>query len=84
MNEPELFNVPVVKSPRLKWLEKHGVTTRRADHVVSADEEDDFGHRVHQWTASNGVHMRGGLTENDALAAWALAQGVKMWNEEGL
>jgi len=84
MNEPELFNVPAVKSPRLKWMEKYGVTTRRADHVVSAGEEDDFGHPVHQWTATNRWHNRGGDTEDDALAAWARAQGVKMWNEEGL
>jgi hypothetical protein len=84
MNEPELFNVPVVKSPRLKWLARHGISTLRADHTVSAGEEDDFGHRVHQWTATNGWHNRGGDTEDDALAALARVALLKMWNEEGL
>lgn len=84
MNEPELFNVPVVKSPRLRWLERNGISTRQADHQVSADEEDDFGNRVHQWMATSRLYYRGGDTEDDALAALARVMGVLLWNEEGL
>jgi len=86
MSDGELFDVPVVKSPRLKWIEKHRLKTKCAEFPVADGDEDEFGNEVFQWSASddNWKHSHGGATEDDALAAWARARGVRLWNEEGL
>ena len=84
MSEGMLFgDMPVVKSPKLLWLEKYGVKTRKADHIVQPGEEDDQGGDITQWKAWNYLSKAyGGATEDDALAAWARARGVRMWFEE--
>ena len=81
----ELFSVPEVKSPRLRWIEKHGVEVKPTLDW-DPDAEDENGDVVHAWYASDDQwrHKHGGDTENDALAAWAIARGVRLWNEEGL
>ena len=83
----ELFDVPVVKSPRLKWIEKHGLYTQHFPDVKPGDDDPETGEEIYPWRAwvGNMRHARicaGGATEDDALAEWAKASGVLLWNEE--
>lgn len=88
MSEGELFDVPEVKSPRLRWMEKHGLKTKHFPGVQDGEEDPETGYELHTWVAWRGsppVWIRtGGATEDDALADWARANGVRMWNEEDL
>ena len=69
----ELFPAESVtgKSPRLRWMERHGVTTRCSGTF---------------WFAGKGEPIQGqlgcGKTEDEAITAWAKANGVRLWNEE--
>jgi hypothetical protein len=75
----DLLNVPVVESPRLKWLKEHDVRTR----YVAWNEDDDC-----SWAAwvgdvehndeSNTMLEK---TEHDAIVALALKYGWRLWNE---
>lgn len=80
----ELFNIPVVKSPRLRWIEKHRLQVRETKNWVEGMEDDD-GDEVEKFYATDdGIHMHGGSTEDNALAAWAEARGKLLWFEEGM
>lgn len=91
----ELFGVEVGtgKSPRLRWIERHGLKTK-FDPDWSPGDEDDLGREKFPWyVARTGANITadftnartfGGATEDDALAAWARANGHRMWNEEPL
>lgn len=83
MNTPELFDVPKSLSPRLVWIEEKGIKTYRSPGLCpdeapwncwsgdleTAIEKDSFGV---------------GDTEDEAIVNWAKANGVRLWNEEGL
>ena len=60
-----------VKSPRLRWMEKHKVNTRCSGMF---------------WFAGKGEPVQGqlgcGKTEDDAITAWSKANGVRLWTEE--
>ena len=60
-----------VKSPRLRWMERHKVNTRCSGTF---------------WFAGQGEPIQGrvgsGATEDDAITAWAKANGVQLWHEE--
>lgn len=81
----ELFKVPVTKSPRLLWIEKHRVKTRQTPAWEEGLEDED-GNDLEKWYASDDDwrHGYGGDTEDNALAAWAEARGKLLWFEEGL
>ncbi len=80
----ELFKVPEQKSPRLRWMEKHRVKVKQTPDW-SPGMEDADGDPVAPWYASDdGKHWHAGDSENDALGAWAVARGVRLWNEEQL
>ena len=80
----ELFNVPVVKSPRLKWIEKHHLRVKQTPDW-QPDMEDEEGDDVEKFYASDdGIHWHGGDTEDNALATWAEARGKLLWFEEGM
>jgi hypothetical protein len=80
----ELFKVPVSKSPRLRWMEKHHVTVERMPVEVNPGDEDEFSHEMFQFYASDdGRHRYGGNTEDEALAKYASCRGYRLWNEEG-
>jgi len=68
----ELFNIPEQLSPRLAWLKKYDVQVK------------EFSNRSVPWTAWDGqdCFMGHGETELDALTAYALNRGIKLWNEE--
>ena len=77
----ELFDAQMIegKSPRMKWLEKHGIKT--------AEAFDEFYDEI-RWSACRAGQHRlehgRGITEADAIADWARRNGVRLWNEEGL
>lgn len=90
MNEPELFSVPEVKSPRMRWIAKHALVTQHHPEVTVGDECAETGAELYPWTAKQSSCCypknvaQGGATEDDALASWARQNGVRMWFEEGL
>jgi hypothetical protein len=66
-----LFPLPEQKSPRLLWIEKHGV-------IMEESSE-----RWHAYRMFDGGHYGGtGKTQDDALADWARKNNVRLWNEE--
>jgi hypothetical protein len=82
----ELFSVPVVKSPRLAWLEKHGVKTKHFPDRAQSEpfDEDEDGDELYPWVAfAAGGHMHGGVTEDEAVCGLAIRMGWLLWNEEG-
>jgi hypothetical protein len=68
----ELFNAPMSKSPRLLWMEVHGVT-------VAHDESkrQPFTAMMAGEPASAGY----GETEVDALVDLAVKNNLKLWNQ---
>ena len=67
----ELFTLPVTESPKLRWMREHRLQTRHDD-------------KTGVWTAFDAemVTPFRGETEELALAAWALARRVKLWNQD--
>ena len=80
----ELFAVPEMKSPRMKWVEKHHIETRRTANWIEGMEDDD-GEEIMPWYSSDDKwkHQHGGASEDDALAEWAERNGKHLWFEEG-
>jgi len=83
-----LFDLPEQKSPRLLWIEKHGIETL---HVPYEDESGmDVG--WYAWRINDGEcldevihygHEYGfGATEADAITDWSRKNDVRLWNEE--
>lgn len=62
-------------SPRLKWMKRFGIRVRMSP----------VSERVNVYEAEGGWdprRYRAG-TEDEALTAWARANGARLWNEEG-
>lgn len=72
----DLFEIPESKSPRLLWIEKHMITTRK-----TGTDSDELGD-CQRWIAQNPMKIGYGHTEDEALTQLALKLGVKLWNEE--
>ena len=72
----ELFdNLPESKSPRLRWMEKHGVTV--------SELPDDDGEYCAQAKNKRGVTISAyGHDQQSAIAYLATRFGWKLWNEE--
>ena len=69
----DLFNMPATLSPRLKWMQAHGITVQRTHYDV-----DPF-------RAYVGAQQIGkGETEDAATVAAAKSLNLPLWNEEGL
>jgi hypothetical protein len=78
MNTPDLFPVPAVLSPRLKWLAEHNLTTSYDAGLASEGEE-------FPWTCYHrtfGGVLAIGRTEDEAMEAYCLAYGLKHWTLE--
>lgn len=73
----ELFNIPEVKSPRLKWLDRHGVWTGKVeyDHAGPTEPED-------KWQATAAGKEGRGPTEDASIVELAKKMGIKLWNEQ--
>ena len=70
----ELFTTPETKSPRLKWLDQHGIWTMQTDPIFRGGEE-------HTWNARSSGFVRFGRTEDEAIVELAKAMGITLWNE---
>ena len=89
MNEL-LFDIPESKSPRLQWMERHGVKV--TDGGMDFEEGDEcmvtgaqlyrfYAHR--RLVSGSMVSIRGGgHTEEAALVKLAKSAGLRLWNEE--
>jgi len=74
----ELFDsLPPTLSPRLQWIEKHGVWTKRSEFV-------DFHQPEAAWTATAAGLTGTGPTEDAAIVELAKRMGIKLWMEEAL
>ena len=73
----ELFDMPETKSPRLLWMEKHGLTIHHQpyDHAGPMDKEDRYAAIYNQKSIGKGS------TPDDALVAAAKSLNIKLWNE---
>lgn len=68
----ELFQIEPVKSPRLRWMERHYIKLETAERDGAV---------VH--IAKHGMMPCGtGPTQDDALLAAAKSLNIKLWNEE--
>lgn len=78
----DLFKIEPTLSPRLAWMQKHGVQTKCAA-IVCEDGE-------HSWIAWTGDlqsavdcgRCETGETEADAIANLAISRKWLLWNEE--
>ena len=74
MSDELLFDdLPESKSPRLLWMERHGV------EAGGPDEDDEFWAR----TGDQPSQYAYGQTETEAVIALGIKSGWKLWNEEG-
>ena len=72
----ELFdNLPESKSPRLLWMERHGV------EVGGPDIDDEFCAKC--LDPDSFYKYAYGHTEDEAIIKLAIKNGWKLWNEEG-
>jgi len=71
-----LFDIPESKSPRILWMEKHGVTTYPPNPLLGC------------WAASRDTDppldqfVGLGDTELDALTEMAKKLNLRLWNEQ--
>ena len=68
----ELFNIPEVKSPRLKWLDQHGVWTSK-HHPADQGAV---------WKAEAAGHVGYGPDEDSAIIELAIKLQLRLWNEQ--
>lgn len=83
----DLFpDLPQQDSPRLAWMKRYGVKTTMTPEPVVGSVCDLTGEEVVEWYAyiQEGEQAQGGHTEDEAIAAFAKAQGMRLWNEEAL
>lgn len=87
-----LFAIPETKSPRLLWIEKHGVLTHHAPHcdedpwmaIIPMDgHKGSVGAIMAEWCRlydeCNAVGY--GKTEADAIVDLACNLNIPLWNE---
>ena len=68
----ELFDIPETKSPRLKWIDKHGVWVAEITLTGSI---------TRWWEATAAGITTKGATEDEAIVNLAKKMGIKLWNE---
>ena len=75
MTDDLFSNLPIVKSPRLLWMEaNHITTTRKCNSIgmVYVATRKGLGYRTIETKAGS---------EHDALVALAIKLNIKLWNE---
>ncbi len=72
MNDDLFANLPEVKSPRLLWMEKHGISTFR--------QANSQGPVFVAMNASKLITTRAS-NEHDALVEMAIKLNIKLWNQ---
>jgi hypothetical protein len=74
-----LFDIPETLSPRLRWLNKHGIQTYKSPYVEAGDEP---------WAAWQGElteainadTLATGETEDEAIVNYCKRNGIQLWN----
>ena len=75
MGMNELFQIDPVKSPRMRWMERHYLTTQNT--------VDEHGHLL--MSVYHGMaKIATGETLDAALVAAAKSLNIRLWNEESL
>lgn len=69
----ELFDMPETKSPRLLWMDKHGVWTK---HYESPSIVKNL-----SWVATAAGKSASGATEDESIVNLAMEMNIKLWNE---
>ena len=69
----ELFSIPPQLSPRLRWIDKHGIWTQRFDAPSIAPE--------FRWKATAAGITATGPSEDEVIVELAKLMGIKLWNE---
>jgi hypothetical protein len=70
----ELFSIPECKSPRLQWMDRHGIWTGMTDKSRYLDADM-------VWKAESAGLFCLGATEDEAIANLAGQMGIRLWNE---
>jgi hypothetical protein len=78
----DLFEIPETLSPRLRWMQTHGVEVHDSgvDHE-DGDECDITGNQCYRYYATCGEQSAGGHTKDEAIFALAVKLQLKLWNE---
>lgn len=73
----ELFTMPETKSPRLLWIEKHGLTIHHQpfDHAGPTDKGERYAAIYNHKSIGLGACL------DDALVAAAKSLNIPLWNE---
>lgn len=88
MKHPSLFDLPESKSPRLLWMEKHGVKTFLSTNMSAEDDPwcawlKEWGNEAWEVVEKMGDARIGyGRTHDDAVFDLAKKCGIPLWNEE--
>ena len=83
----DLFPEAQSLSPKLQWMEKHGVTTIQQPPALVGETCPETGDVIPAWVAGaylslDLAHQYGhGDTEEDSIADWARKNDVRLWNE---
>ena len=72
MPDGELFEFPVSLSPRLAWIQLHGVEVFCSENPVPGA----------RWFCRKGTVIGAGDTDNDAIYDFCEKTGIKHWNIE--
>jgi len=72
----ELFEIEESKSPKMLWMERHGVS------VFGPDEDDEFCAEAWDDRGEGMWREAYGIGEQEAIAELAAKCGWKLWNEE--
>jgi hypothetical protein len=65
----ELFNIPLTKSPKLKWMERHCITINYANNIG--------------FSVFHGMKLIiTKPTEDEAITQAAKLIGIRLWNEQ--
>jgi hypothetical protein len=77
--QPDLFaGIPAMKSPRLRWIEAHGIKT---EIKATSQWSSWFAWIGESETIRTTSVFANGITEDDALFALAKKCNLRMWNE---
>jgi hypothetical protein len=72
----DLFTIEESLSPRLAWMQKHGITAMQSE----SGPWTAWSSLIQGRTAQN---LGFGDSEDEAITQWALKLGISLWNEEG-
>ena len=81
-----LFDIPEQKSPRLLWMEKHGIEIIHRPEFDGEEEDELTGATLYPYMAIACGEKVGppgfGMAEDCAITDWARKNNVRLWNEE--